>query len=75
MGKITYNEVIQAAKILNEYCISHVPCKRCMFYSYNLHQCSIIRPYAWNIPDPAAKETEDSKRMRDREEFFREEYK
>ena len=72
MSRITDNEAIQAAKVLKEYCVSWGYCEECVFLVYSPVGCAINDPYEWSIPDPvpAPPESQDSKRLREREEFF-----
>lgn len=72
MSRITDNEAIQAAKALEAYCESFRYCDECMFYVRSPVGCAIEGPYEWSIPDPDPEpaESRDSKRLREREEFF-----
>ena len=70
MSRITDNEAIQAAKALEAYCDAHKICEGCQFWDINNHPCGIKSPYDWTIPNPASAEFQDSKRLREREEFF-----
>ena len=72
MSRITDNEAIQAAKALEAYCESFRCCDECMFYVRSPVGCAIKGPYEWSIPDPVPEpsESRDSKRLREREEFF-----
>lgn len=72
MSRITDNEAIQAEKLLKEYCESWGYCEECVFLVYSPVGCAINDPYEWSIPDPVPtpSESQDSKRLREREEFF-----
>lgn len=73
MSRITDNEAIQAARALKGYCASHAICDGCVFRKANeCTVCGITSPPTWSIPDPSPVESQDSKRLREREEFFRE---
>lgn len=71
MSRVTDNEAIQAARALKGYCDSNAICNRCMFYNHKISQCSVPFPYAWEIHDLIPEESQDSKHLREREEFFR----
>lgn len=68
MSRITDNEAIQAAKALEAYCMANHECDGCIFYDRG--ECGVWDPYDWKIPDQALAESRDSKRLREREEFF-----
>lgn len=71
MSRITGNEAIQAARALKGYCASHAICTGCVFQKANGSTvCGITSPPIWSIPDPTPVESQDSKRLREREEFF-----
>lgn len=73
MSRITDNEAIQAARALKEYCDSHTGCDECVFRKHGKYtRCGLISPPIWSIPDlaPTPAESQDSKRLREREEFF-----
>ena len=71
MSRVTDNEAIQAARALKGYCASHAICAGCVFQKTNRSTvCGIISPPTWSIPDLTPVESQDSKRLREREEFL-----
>ena len=71
MSRITDNDAIQAAKVLKDYCGSIQYCTDCIFYKcHPLLSCNYDTPADWVIPDFIPEESQDSKRLREREEFF-----
>ena len=69
MSRITDNEAIRAARVLEEYCDSKHECSECRFFIGG--DCGIWDPYDWKIPTLPSTESQDSKRLREREEFFK----
>ena len=64
-------ELVNAARTIQEYCES-VECKDCVFYDPECSEgCGIRYPFDWRIPVSEQVESPDGRRLREREEFFK----